>query len=239
MSNWTLSFRLLGIPVKVHPGFWLLVILLGSAGEPNAQTLAAWVLAVFVSILIHEFGHGIMAKFFGAKPSIELHTMGGLTSHRPLKGWWPDVLVIAAGPAAGFAFIALVFLGLSLHGVPVDAKGGFPFVTWQQFEDPLANLFIYYLCFVNIGWGLLNLVPVMPLDGGQLTRRVIQIGSTKPWTEMLAHGISIVTAAAMAGAAYYYFGSLYATILFGYFAFINVGDFNEARRRTFSPDGED
>ena len=60
-TPYDLRFRLLGIPVRVHPLFWVVMAVLGWQ-DHNLPMVAVWVACVFVSILVHEYGHGLMAK---------------------------------------------------------------------------------------------------------------------------------------------------------------------------------
>src|ERR1043166_8856978 len=71
--------------------------------------LMIWVAVVFVSILIHELGHALVARAHGWQPWITLYGMGGLASYQPTRhDTRSQILISAAGPAAGFAFIAVI-----------------------------------------------------------------------------------------------------------------------------------
>ena len=76
-TQYDLRFTVAGIPVRVHPLFWLIALLLGAAGDP--LLLPAWVLVIFVSILIHELGHALAFRRVGQDSRIVLHMAGGLT----------------------------------------------------------------------------------------------------------------------------------------------------------------
>jgi Zn-dependent protease len=124
--------------------------------------LLIWVAVVFQGILMHELGHALVGRAFGRQPRIELIALGGLT-------WWEqrepmspgrNLLVSAAGPAVG------IFIG-SLALVLMDA---------MRVPDPsLARYTFRSLIFVNLGWGLLNLLPVLPLDGGNIVASVMEL----------------------------------------------------------------
>src|SRR5262245_5981072 len=76
-----LTFRLFGTDVRVHPFFWLVTLLMNESllrAENGLALLIVWVAAVFLSILLHEFGHVWMWRFFGVRANILLHGMGGL-----------------------------------------------------------------------------------------------------------------------------------------------------------------
>ncbi len=109
-TPYDLRFHALGIPVRVHPLFWLGSALL--AGNSNDLPLiVTWVACVFISILVHEYGHGLMAKAVDSSPSI-----------RPLDGRWsllqpdgPRVTLAetrcpALRPGAGFLLAVVVML---------------------------------------------------------------------------------------------------------------------------------
>jgi stage IV sporulation protein FB len=134
------AFRLFGIPVQVNAFFFLTAVLLGPRGQRGAWMLlaAVWVAVVFVSVLLHELAHAFVAKAFGRTPFIHLHAFGGLTSWQSRGRLSPGrrVLVGLAGPGVG---IVLGVVALATVG---------------------------YAVWVNLGWGLLNLLPMLPLDGG-------------------------------------------------------------------------
>ncbi len=91
--------------------FWLMGLILGSTGssDRSVRPIIVWVVAVFVSVLVHEMGHALAMRALGVQPWITLYGMGGLTSHQggqfqPLT----QILVSLAGPVAGFALAAIV-----------------------------------------------------------------------------------------------------------------------------------
>ena len=101
-TEFDLRFRLLGIPVRVHPFFWIVAALLGWT-RGDFVAILIWVACVFVSILVHEFGHGLAARaLVRQNPVVILHAMGGLCvyesdNRRP----WRRVAILLAGPGAG------------------------------------------------------------------------------------------------------------------------------------------
>ncbi len=81
-TQFDLNFSLLGIPVRIHPMFWLVAVLLGPKRQDPA-TLLTWVVAVFIAILVHEMGHAVVARTYRYRPWIVLYTAGGLTCYDP------------------------------------------------------------------------------------------------------------------------------------------------------------
>ena len=112
-----LNFVLFGFPVRVHPFFWVISLLLGISGDPKPELVLIWVAAVFVSILVHELGHAFAIRRYGGQAWITLYGMGGLASsneaNRTPKA---QILISAAGPAAGFVLAAAVLVAIRLSG---------------------------------------------------------------------------------------------------------------------------
>jgi len=234
-TPYDLRFRLLGIPVRVHPLFWLISAVLGWR-ENNLPMVAFWVACVFVSILVHEYGHGLMAKAFHASPSIILWGLGGLCdtqSNRqtPLQ----RLAVVLSGPGAGFVLCFLVMAVASLiFGITprehLSVTKTLVRITPQ--EDDLitavmkfrtrTNFEIYhFLVWINLMWGLVNLLPIWPLDGGRVSEIVLS-AINRAQGARWGHIVSLLVAGILAVlAASFRRSDLFLPIFFGYFAFIN------------------
>ncbi len=177
-----MSFRIFGIPVTVHWSFWITMALLGGvvgATGPEAWSkIVLFAAAGFISILIHELGHGLSAAKFGAHSiRIQLYALGGLcyfANHGMSRR--QDFLVSAAGPAAGYA-LGLLTLVLARQLLPADAP-------------PMVHHFVIVMVFINLFWSTANLLPVLPLDGGQMLRAAL--GPRRLRATLI---ISIITAA--------------------------------------------
>lgn len=175
-----MSFRLGSIPVRIHPWFWLTALLLGGSFR-NPKIIAIWVAVVFVSVLVHELGHALAGMAFGLAPQIDLHGMGGTTSWgsggRPL-GHVRSIVVSVAGPLAGMS------IALAIH---LATRYG-----WAPENDYVAAAAgLAYS--VNFYWGFLNLVPLLPLDGGNVMRSFLHL-LTGGRGEKPARVISIIVA---------------------------------------------
>lgn len=156
-----LRFRLFGMPVTVRTSFLIIAALIGFAGVNNTEFTIAWIVIVFVSILIHELGHALTARSFGSDVAIELNGLGGLTRWNVPGGEITPgrrALIAAAGSATGLAFGGLVWALASAFG-PYGSLTGF-----------ILNSTIY----VNVFWGLLNWLPIRPLDGGHLLETLLE-----------------------------------------------------------------
>jgi Zn-dependent protease len=187
-TEFDLQFTLFGIPVRVIPTFWLLAALLGwSSLASGWEYLVTWLAVVFVSILVHELGHALTALAFGYPPRIFLYHFGGVAMFSPYGDYTAgkSILITLAGPGAGLCLGAIAFVGggvLLARGEPVA---------------PLVHAALNMLLIVNIVWSLLNLLPVLPLDGGQICRDVCT--SLNPRRgELWATRIAMVVAGAVA-----------------------------------------
>ena len=229
-SQYDWNFTIGGFPVRVHPYFWLLSVLLG-AQQGGLFDLLAWVGVVFVSILVHELGHALAMRHFGKAPRIVLHAMGGLAiadsyfhsySNRGRADTSRNQIIIsAAGPAAGFLLAGLVIalLYASNRSMPF-------FFGWQFGEGLMINprtqpgffVLVWDLLFVNIMWGLMNLFPVYPLDGGQIAREILTaVNPHEGIKQSLV--LSIVAAAGLALYGLVQWRQPFLALLFGYLAY--------------------
>jgi Zn-dependent protease len=172
-TAYDLNFRIFGVPVRVHPFFWLAMVLLFPGGDPTPRDALIWVVAAFVSITAHELGHVVAITVFGSRAYVVLHGFGGLAIDQWNRRRTPpqQILISLAGPAAGFLLIGLVVLGIKLTGTPVAFEYRKPlgFLFGSGIESATLNRFVWFLWIANIYWGLLNLLPIYPLDGGQAT----------------------------------------------------------------------
>lgn len=169
------TFHVFGIRVHVDLYFFLMALILGG-NQRNLGFIAIWVAVVFVSVLIHELGHALVSRKYGHAPWIELYPGGGLTHgiERTSRSvlYWRDLkikthdpfienlAISLAGPAAGFIVGGIVWLGV--QGMP-DLNSSI-----------YLRVLVWDLMWVNIGWGILNLIPMLPLDGGNIMRIVVQ-----------------------------------------------------------------
>jgi stage IV sporulation protein FB len=187
----TLSFQLGRIPVRIHQSFFVTTVLFAALGVSTIAQLpllVAWVLVVLGSVLLHELGHATLARAFGLEPQIQLHGMGGTTSWTAASGRLSTVqraAVSLAGPGVGFVLAGAVLLARKLL-VP----GVLP-------ETPTTAVVIGMLLRVNVVWGALNLLPMLPLDGGDVMAQVLN-AFTGGRGERPARFVSIVVAASAA-----------------------------------------
>jgi len=200
-----LRFKLAGIPIEVRSDFLIITGLLALSRMGDPVLLVEWIVVVFFSVLLHELGHTLAFKVFGHSPRIELNGMGGLTFPSPgmplTNG--RSIIVSLAGPFAGFA----------VGGVVTAIAAAFP----EHFESPVARQTVADLQWVNIGWGIVNLLPIVPLDGGHVMQSLLRTRMPRPRADRLALQITIGVAAAAAVFALMR-GLTFAALMAGYFA---------------------
>jgi Zn-dependent protease len=185
-----LSFRIGKIPVQVAPWFFVVAVVLGpDLDHLNPAKIAAWVVIMLGSVLIHELGHAVMGIFFGLDPRIQLHGMGGTTSWAKARPLSPGrrIAISLAGPAAGFALGGTAYL---LRRALGD----------QVFPGEFGAFVFGALLWINVGWGVLNLLPMLPLDGGNVLTAALNV-FTAGRGERPARIVSIVCAVAAVGLA--------------------------------------
>ncbi|MEN6558218.1 MAG: site-2 protease family protein [Thermoguttaceae bacterium] len=222
-TRYDLNLSVFSIPVRVHPMFWLITLLLGYDLGDVASVLT-WILAVFASILVHELGHAMTMRAFGFEPWIVFYGLGGQTSYQPGyhvhsrgQSTWGQVLISAAGPIAGFLLAGLLLLGL--HAADhhhVDLNAG-------------VLRLLSFMFFIGVVWGILNLLPIYPLDGGHIARELLTRLSARHGVD-LSLWLSIITAAGLAVIGLVWGHNWFIALMFGYLAYINYTILQATRR---------
>ena len=180
-----LTVHVTGVEIEIHAIFVVWLVLLGFAAGRTGATVAIWVVVAGGSVLVHELGHAFAYRAFGVTPRIVLSALFGLTYGAdlpPRRG----IVVSLAGPATG---VAIGLAGLAVWTALPSADG-------------LVAVALGDLVFVGFGWAVINLLPILPLDGGQALR--VAITATR-WrgaeAASLALSLTAAIAVAVAGAA--------------------------------------
>ncbi|GMV79427.1 MAG: hypothetical protein AMXMBFR7_06110 [Planctomycetota bacterium] len=181
-TAYDLRFTLLRIPTRVHPFFWLGAVFMGWHEGAKLSSILIWVACVFVSILLHEFGHALTARYFGARGTrVWLYTLGGLAISEGGLTRRQRIIELLMGPGAGFILFGLIY-------------GAGKLKLYDPFTlHPYASEALWHLEHINLWWGLVNLIPVYPLDGGQIMREIV-LGRQGERGNALAFGISMAAA---------------------------------------------
>lgn len=172
---WSLYlFKIAGIPVYVHFTFLIMLILIGliqPGGKPVFVGGVPFVLLIFGSVLLHEFGHALVARHYGIRTDdIVLYPIGGVARMRSLGEGFQEFWIAIAGPAVNVVIAAGLFVLLRLTGkwVSLAIIAGHKGAPAPPDLPMLQNLF-----FVNIFLILFNLIPAFPMDGGRILRAIL------------------------------------------------------------------
>lgn len=176
-------FSIFGIPVEVQPFFWITLVILGGALDANSASavfeIVLFVLAGFISVLVHELGHALTARHFGAQTHIVLQAFGGYAAYTGARMTRTrSFLITAAGPAIQILLGVAVF-ALLIYLPPMNYAG---------------RSFLRDLVWISVFWAVINLLPVVPLDGGQMLNAVLgpQRIHITLWTSIIVAMIAAV-----------------------------------------------
>jgi len=203
-SPYDLRFSFLGFPTRIAWTFWLIAIVLGydlargvdgrfAGGSPGVlPLLVIWGVCIMISILIHELGHTIAFRYYGIESSILLYHFGGLAIPTGASRWGrssgrmtngQELIIAAAGPAfqiGSAALLTLAVWGLGynvwafrLMPTPLASIGAT--LGGDEIDGAAAFALVNFYVLPSIMWGLLNLIPVLPLDGGRIAQSIIMI----------------------------------------------------------------
>jgi len=181
-----------GTSIDLDFSFFILVflfVMLNYRQDQGIQYALIWIPIIFLSVLIHELAHAGMIGVFGFGSSqIILGGMGGVTINARRAKPWQDMLISLAGPFSSF--------GLGFGSL--WAASSFPVMQQDRMLDALMPRLIY----ANFAWGIFNLIPTPPLDGGHATREFFRIFLSERTAFIIATWIAIIVGG---GVAIYFF----------------------------------
>jgi len=161
------SVRLLGVPVRLHFTFVLLLIglvVIGLSSNQSPGNYTLFVLAVIASVLLHEFGHAFVSSLYGIRTlEIVMYPIGGVARlERPPKPW-EEFWIALTGPAVNLAIAGLIFAFL------YSEKRAINLFALVQPDANLADR----IAVANLVLAGFNLLPAFPMDGGRMLRAVL------------------------------------------------------------------
>jgi Zn-dependent protease len=181
-------FRIAGVEVFLHWS-WFIVAVFSINNRRDSYSSLAWnvaeYVALFVIVLLHEFGHALACRQVGGQANrIILWPLGGVAFVAPPPRPGATLWAIAAGP-----LVNLILLPGALALAAVS--------QWMGWGDmfPDVQHFLWTLVFINVGLLVFNLLPVYPLDGGQILQCLLwfALGRTR--------SLKVATIIGFAGAA--------------------------------------
>ena len=164
------GFRLLGVPVRLHFTFLLLLIFLlsaGASGHEAAASYALLLLGLFASVLVHELAHAFVGSRFGVRTTeIVMFPLGGISKmERPLKPR-EELWVSISGPFANLLLAGGIFGYLAWSRQTIEVK-------WSELIQGTDQNLLMRLAFGNMLLGVFNLLPAFPMDGGRALRAIL------------------------------------------------------------------
>ena len=210
-----IHFSLFGIPVRIEPWFWITLAFIGSAagrGHPlGVFMVLVFILAGFVSILVHELGHAFTIRKYGLPTAISLIAFGGFASYpADVLSRKQSFLVTAAGPAIQIVLGVLAIAALFVLPMPPES---------------LLRYFLIYLAWVSIVWAILNCLPIYPMDGGQMLAAVLG-----PKRQKYVYLIGVFCAVFIGAMGYLVLNAWLLLIFMGFFAWKNWMDFQQSHQ---------
>lgn len=194
-GSWRL-FDALGVRVYLHWSWFLIAAI--QVGTPQAAEMFSdwlfhigWYLSLFAIVLLHEYGHALACKSVGGRADkIVLWPLGGVAyvqpPPRPLATLWS----IAAGPLVNVALVPVTLGLMWTAGGSVESLNAGS--DWQRFT--------FVLFATNLGLLIFNILPVFPLDGGQMLQAILWLFMGRARSLAVASGTGIVFASAGAAA---------------------------------------
>ncbi len=210
------------IPISIHPLFWLFAAVIGFLSSGSIVGTIVWIVVILVSVLVHELGHALTGLAFKQRVHIQLAMFGGATYREGPKISLPkEFLLTLNGPLAGFALCAVAY-GL-LH-VFVD-------------PHPIVKYGLQIFVWVNLFWTVINLFPILPLDGGHLMRIILEgIFGARGASFALLASVVLGAGVAIAGfiMGYFIVGAIFMLLTFESFrawkAFRHITDHDRDER---------
>jgi len=159
-------FRIRGIDVFLHWS-WFIVAAVEIGSRRSAYTSPAWnvleYVALFVIVLLHEFGHALACRQVGGQANrILLWPLGGVALVNPPERPKAMLWSIAAGPLVNVILVGVLW-GASATGDVLN--------LWAVIPD--VHQLLHALSLINAGLLIFNLLPIYPLDGGQILRSLL------------------------------------------------------------------
>lgn len=185
-------FTLFGIPIRLHLTFVLLLVFLlfvGIGGSQSAASMVLYVLALFGSVLIHEFAHAIVARRFGIRTTeIMMLPFGGVARLERQPQRREELWISLAGPAANLLIAAALIAWLA---------AGKSMVPVEELTKPSDGNLLMRIAVGNLILALFNLLPAFPMDGGRVLRALLAASRPEHEATKIAARVGMALAAVM------------------------------------------
>ena len=202
-----LRFNFFNIPIRVQLLFWLSAFFIAGGLQMRDTPDWGFILLkmgiVFLSIFVHELGHASASIYWGGRPQVELHALGGVTllGHNAFTRW-QHLGITCAGPLASVFLAAICFFIYPYSELAF--RGVLSFAIW-----------------INVIWTLFNLLPILPMDGGQILRGLLGPERMR-WSCVIGMIAAILLAVWAALIGFYFMAAI-----LGYFAYMNYKGYGQ------------
>jgi Zn-dependent protease len=215
-------FRVAGITVYMHWS-WFLVAFIEIQTRDSAYSSKIWNVAEYVTlfgiVLLHEFGHALACRQVGGTADqIVLWPLGGIAYVRPPARPGAVLWAIAAGPLVNLILVPLTVIPYLL----------FVFSGTADLFDPDLEKFLHFITLMNVVLLIFNMLPIYPLDGGQILQALLWFVVGRAKSLMIVSVIGMVVGAivcvlALVGGVVWY------VILAGFVVMRSFAGFQQAR----------
>ncbi|MCL2326457.1 MAG: M50 family metallopeptidase [Proteobacteria bacterium] len=210
-------FSFKGIAVSMQPFFLVLIVVL-TIGLGDLMSSLIFAACAIIGLLVHEFGHALVARRYGLNPDIVLTAFGGVTRFALSPNARQGFRITLAGPLSGLALAGVSYGAFLLVQMTMGA-GFLP-------AHPPLNTFFRFMIWVNLVWSIFNLIPVMPMDGGKLMAGILA-KFLKPARAARAGGVVSIVFSVLLLLYALYSGSMFMIVITGYLLMLNVGMLRE------------
>jgi Zn-dependent protease len=167
------SIRLLGVPVRFHFTFLLLIafVIAGAGDKQSLLTYLAFLAALFGSVILHELGHAVVGKRYGIRTlEIVMFPIGGIARLEKTPKPQQELWIALAGPLVNLAIAAIILGSLQL------SRGS---MALTDIFDPTDANLLERIAAGNLVLAGFNLIPAFPMDGGRVLRALIARNRTE------------------------------------------------------------
>jgi Zn-dependent protease len=226
MLGWSINlFRVRGIMISLNFTFFPLLAWAAYSGWRENGIPGLWwevgfLVAIFVCIILHEFGHAFMAMGFGIRVrSVLVTCVGGIAlldsiPKRPVQ----EFLIAIAGPAVNVAIAAVLWMAV---GPPED---------WNSFSMSTPLDAVRLLIEANVILLLFNLIPAFPMDGGRILRSIL--ATMMPYVRATFWAVTVAKVLLVVGVlACLYFGNLWRALIFGFLFSAGEAEYRAVKRQ--------
>ena len=177
------TMRILGVPVRLHFTFVLLLVFLlfiGVGGRQSGPSTVVYILALFASVLLHELGHALVARRYGiATVEIVMFPIGGVSRPERPPSVKEELWIALAGPMVNLLIAVGLMSWMAVqHG----------FVALEQLREPTDANLVERIALGNLVLCVFNLLPAYPMDGGRILRSVLALRRPEEEATRIAAG---------------------------------------------------